>query len=138
MKLHYKLNSTQEVLEAYKCVRVLLFAASVQAAVPDGHQCCGVRRQLLEYTKGSVTRNKSEKKINSLLDAVSTSSDMQLLQDFYAITLAALAVRTGPKSASRALLVRFLAAPSHGHSRPHLRLPVCRRPRTSGCGSRPT
>ena len=48
------------------------------------------RRQLLDYTKSAVTRNKSEKKINSLLDYVSASPNMQLLQDFYATTLSAL------------------------------------------------
>ena len=48
------------------------------------------RRQLLDYTKAAVTRNKSEKKINSLLDYVSASPNMQLLQDFYATTLSAL------------------------------------------------
>ena len=47
-------------------------------------------RQLLDYTKSAVTRNKSEKKINSLLDYVSASPNMQLLQDFYATTLSAL------------------------------------------------
>lgn len=35
---------------------------------------------MLDYTKGAVTRNASEKKINSLLDFVSTSTDMKLLQ----------------------------------------------------------
>ncbi len=39
--------------------------------------CC---RDMLNYTKGAVTRNASEKKINSLLDFVSTSTDMKLLQ----------------------------------------------------------
>ena len=52
-----------------------------------------LRRQLLDYTKSAVTRNKSEKKINSLLDHVSASPNMQLLQDFYAITLSALQAR---------------------------------------------
>lgn len=46
---------------------------------------------MLSYTKTAVTRNQSEKKINSLLDFVSQSSDMKLLQDFYSFTLAALA-----------------------------------------------
>lgn len=41
---------------------------------------CTHRRQMLDYTKGAVTRNASEKKINSLLDFVSTSTDMKLLQ----------------------------------------------------------
>ena len=47
--------------------------------------------EMLSYTKSAVTRNQSEKKINSLLDHVSQSSDMKLLQDFYSITLASLA-----------------------------------------------
>lgn len=38
------------------------------------------RRELLSYTKTAVTRNQGEKKINSLLDSVSASSDMRLLQ----------------------------------------------------------
>ena len=46
---------------------------------------------MLSYTKTAVTRNQSEKKINSLLDFVSQSSDMKLLQDFYSFTLSALA-----------------------------------------------
>ena len=47
--------------------------------------------EMLTYTKAAVTRNQSEKKINSLLDHVSQSSDMKLLQDFYSITLSSLA-----------------------------------------------
>ena len=35
---------------------------------------------MLAYTKTAVTRNASEKKINSLLDFVSASTDMKLLQ----------------------------------------------------------
>ena len=35
---------------------------------------------MLSYTKTAVTRNASEKKINSLLDFVSASTDMKLLQ----------------------------------------------------------
>ena len=46
---------------------------------------------MLSYTKSAVTRNQSEKKINSLLDHVSQSSDMKLLQDFYSSTLSSLA-----------------------------------------------
>lgn len=46
---------------------------------------------MLTYVKlSSVTRNVSEKKINSLLDFVSQSTDMNVLQDFYAATLKAL------------------------------------------------
>ncbi len=47
--------------------------------------------EMLSYTKSAVTRNQSEKKINSLLDHVSQSSDMKLLQDFYSSTLSSLA-----------------------------------------------
>ena len=38
------------------------------------------RREMLSYTKTAVTRNAGEKKINSLLDFVSASTDMRLLQ----------------------------------------------------------
>lgn len=39
-----------------------------------------VCRQMLDYTDSAVTRNASEKKINSLLDFISTSTDLDLLQ----------------------------------------------------------
>lgn len=45
------------------------------------------RRQMLSYVKSAVTRNQSEKKINSLLDHVAQSTDMDLLQEFYETTL---------------------------------------------------
>merc|ERR1711973_213215 len=45
---------------------------------------------LLTYIKSAVTRNHSEKSINSILDYISTSKQMQLLQDFYETTLDAL------------------------------------------------
>ncbi len=46
---------------------------------------------MLTYIKTAVTRNASEKKINSLLDHVSNgSAPLSLLQDFYTITLQAL------------------------------------------------
>jgi len=35
---------------------------------------------MLDYTDSAVTRNASEKKINSLLDFISTSTDLDLLQ----------------------------------------------------------
>ena len=55
---------------------------------PPRHYAHGVKsvetlsgfREMLDYTRGAVTRNASEKKINSLLDFVSTSTDMKLLQ----------------------------------------------------------
>ena len=46
--------------------------------------------QLLAYIKSAVTRNYSEKSINSILDYISTSKNMELLQDFYETTLDAL------------------------------------------------
>ncbi|CAH8558929.1 unnamed protein product [Dicrocoelium dendriticum] len=45
---------------------------------------------LLTYIKTAVTRNYSEKSINSILDYVSTSKQMSLLQNFYTTTLDAL------------------------------------------------
>jgi COP9 signalosome complex subunit 2 len=45
----------------------------------------------LTYIKTAVTRNASEKAINSILDYVSSHAQQQdLLQEFYEITLAAL------------------------------------------------
>ena len=41
---------------------------------------------LLTYIKSAVTRNHSEKSINSILDYISTSKQMQLLQDFYEVS----------------------------------------------------
>lgn len=40
--------------------------------------------------QSAVTRNYSEKSINSILDYISTSKNMALLQDFYETTLLAL------------------------------------------------
>ncbi|KAL5282063.1 COPS2 family protein [Megaselia abdita] len=47
-------------------------------------------KQLLTYIKSAVTRNHSEKSINSILDYISTSKNMELLQHFYETTLDAL------------------------------------------------
>ncbi|VEL31120.1 unnamed protein product, partial [Protopolystoma xenopodis] len=47
-------------------------------------------KTLLTYIKSAVTRNYSEKSINSILDYVSTSKQMDLLQRFYTTTLEAL------------------------------------------------
>ncbi|VDO04886.1 unnamed protein product [Rodentolepis nana] len=47
-------------------------------------------RNLLTYIKSAVTRNTSEKSINSILDYVSTSKQMNILQNFYTTTLNAL------------------------------------------------
>ncbi|XP_036320858.1 COP9 signalosome complex subunit 2 isoform X2 [Rhagoletis pomonella] len=45
---------------------------------------------LLTYIKSAVTRNHSEKSINSILDYISTSKNMEILQKFYETTLDAL------------------------------------------------
>ncbi|XP_035646045.2 COP9 signalosome complex subunit 2-like isoform X1 [Oncorhynchus keta] len=47
-------------------------------------------KQLLTYIRSAVTRNYSEKSINSILDYISTSKQMDLLQEFYETTLYAL------------------------------------------------
>jgi COP9 signalosome complex subunit 2 len=49
-------------------------------------------KQLLSYIKSSVTKNYSEKSINAILDYISTSKQMDLLQKFYETTLDALKV----------------------------------------------
>jgi len=64
VKLHFKLGQHKEMLLAY--------------------------REMLTYVKSAVTRNYSEKVINSILDHVSSSSDINLLQEFYETTLMAL------------------------------------------------
>ncbi|CAO1372730.1 unnamed protein product [Diamesa hyperborea] len=64
IKINFKLNNYAEMMNRYK--------------------------QLLTYIKSAVTRNHSEKSINSILDYISTSKNMELLQDFYETTLEAL------------------------------------------------
>uniref|UniRef100_A0A182KGQ3 COP9 signalosome complex subunit 2 n=1 Tax=Anopheles christyi TaxID=43041 RepID=A0A182KGQ3_9DIPT len=64
IKLNFKLQNYQEMMTRYK--------------------------QLLTYIKSAVTRNHSEKSINSILDYISTSKNMELLQNFYETTLEAL------------------------------------------------
>ena len=44
-------------------------------------------RILLTYIKNAVTRNYSEKSINSILDYISSAKEMELLQNFYELTL---------------------------------------------------
>jgi COP9 signalosome complex subunit 2 len=55
-------------------------AGKVLVAQQHASPTAWMRRELLSYTKTAVTRNQGEKKINSLLDHVSTSSNMRLLQ----------------------------------------------------------
>lgn len=64
VKINYKLGQYEKMMKRYK--------------------------QLLTYIKSAVTRNHSEKSINSILDFISTSKQMGLLQDFYETTLDAL------------------------------------------------
>ncbi|XP_011067036.1 PREDICTED: COP9 signalosome complex subunit 2 [Acromyrmex echinatior] len=64
IKINFKLSNYKEMMSRYK--------------------------QLLTYIKSAVTRNHSEKSINSILDYISTSKNMELLQDFYETTLDAL------------------------------------------------
>ncbi len=64
VKLHFKLGNQREMMERY--------------------------RQMLGYVKSAVTRNCSEKVINSILDFVSTSEVPELLTEFYETTLRAL------------------------------------------------
>ncbi|XP_050077740.1 COP9 signalosome complex subunit 2 [Anopheles maculipalpis] len=64
IKLNFKLQNYPEMMTRYK--------------------------QLLTYIKSAVTRNHSEKSINSILDYISTSKNMELLQNFYETTLEAL------------------------------------------------
>lgn len=47
-------------------------------------------KEMLTYIRSAVTRNYSEKCINSILDFVSSSNQMNLLQEFYETTLVAL------------------------------------------------
>ncbi|UYV73838.1 COPS2 [Cordylochernes scorpioides] len=64
IKINFKLGNYEEMMVRYK--------------------------QLLMYIKSAVTRNYSEKSINSILDYISTSKQMELLQEFYETTLEAL------------------------------------------------
>ena len=64
VKLHYREGAHPQMMKAY--------------------------REMLTYIKSAVTRNYSEKCINKILDVVSTSSSLELLQDFYETTLNAL------------------------------------------------
>lgn len=50
----------------------------------------GAYREMLTYIRSAVTRNYSEKCINKILDVVSTSHNLELLQEFYQTTLRAL------------------------------------------------
>ncbi|MEW5312465.1 MAG: hypothetical protein WDW38_004098 [Sanguina aurantia] len=64
VKLYYKMQKYDKMMESY--------------------------RLLLAYADSSVTRNASEKKINSLLDFMASATDVEVLQEFYEATLVAL------------------------------------------------
>jgi COP9 signalosome complex subunit 2 len=49
-------------------------------------------KMLLGYIKSSVTRNYSERSINSILDYISASKNMKLLKEFYGLTLESLKI----------------------------------------------
>ncbi|TKR96793.1 hypothetical protein L596_010762 [Steinernema carpocapsae] len=53
----------------------------------DFDRMLGYYKKLLTYIKSAVTKNYSEKSINSILDYISTSKRTDLLQKFYEITL---------------------------------------------------
>ena len=81
--MQYRLGNTEAMLDAYRWVGVHQVGAALHAPwchwrKAELHTC--TCRELLSYTKTAVTRNQGEKKINSLLDHVSTSSNMRLLQ----------------------------------------------------------
>lgn len=66
MKIYFKLGDQKQMMKRY--------------------------HELLTYTKTAVVRNYAEKSINGILDYVSTSSSMDLLQEFYQTTLESLKV----------------------------------------------
>lgn len=81
VKLYYKMGKTEEMLKAYRYPEFLLRSQLPLSMLPRKNPNKEfVCRDMLTYTKSAVTRNASEKKINSLLDFVSASTDMKLLQ----------------------------------------------------------
>ncbi|WKX92389.1 hypothetical protein Q1695_010427 [Nippostrongylus brasiliensis] len=82
------LNLEQEMGEwgfkALKQMVKITFNSNQFEAMLDYYQ------KLLKYIKTAVTKNYSEKSINAILDYISTSKQMDLLQKFYETTLDAL------------------------------------------------
>jgi len=70
--------------KAYKMIVKLQFKRGKWAEMMEAY------RELLTYIKSAVTRNYSEKVINKILDLVSGSEQMALLQELYETTLTAL------------------------------------------------
>lgn len=79
------------MLDSYRCAsRSSSPVAVVCAAVVPAHtEHVLLCRKMLEYASGAVTKNQAEKKLNSLLDFMSTCQDNELLQRFYEVTLQA-------------------------------------------------
>ena len=82
VKLQFKLGNTKAVRLAMHRAQRLTFRR--------WHQCIDAYKQLLTYIKSAVTRNYSEKSINSILDHISSSLDMDFMETFYSTTLSAL------------------------------------------------
>jgi len=70
--------------KAYKQMVKLQFKRGKYAEMIDAY------REMLTFIKSAVTRNYSEKVINKILDLVSGSQQMDLLQELYETTLSAL------------------------------------------------
>lgn len=60
------------------------------ALKPLRARCRRLPASLEGYTKGAVTQNVGEKGVNSVLDYVSSSNDLNLLKGFYEQTLGTL------------------------------------------------
>ena len=85
VKLYYRLGRYKEMMEAY--------------------------REMLTYIKSAVTRNYSEKCINSIMDYVSGSASQNfgLLQEFYQTTLRSLEEAKNEVSSSDISLVHLIS-----------------------------
>ncbi|XP_021945297.1 COP9 signalosome complex subunit 2 [Folsomia candida] len=90
------LNSFQRVLDlehsekgewGFKALKQMI---KINFRVTNYAEMMNRYKQLLTYIKTAVTRNHSEKSINSILDYISNSRNMELLQNFYETTLDAL------------------------------------------------
>eukprot|EP00967_Tisochrysis_lutea_P013758 scaffold15409_cov35-Tisochrysis_lutea.AAC.2 len=70
--------------KAYKMIVKLQFKRGKWAEMMAAY------KEMLTYIRSAVTRNYSEKVINKILDLVSSSQQMELLQELYETTLSAL------------------------------------------------
>ena len=91
IKINFRLVSCLEQVCLLSCA-VSILTAFLSHTIAQGNyeEMMKCYKMLLSYIKNSVTRNYSEKSINSILDYISTSNQMQLLQEFYETTLDAL------------------------------------------------